>query len=78
MKKSVSTLKLYIVTTELETNAALEVANKYLQATTVMVVMDPYKAKALMRFNATVFLDGLSPKANTLIGTTTYLNFICE
>ena len=40
-----------------------------------MVVMDPYEAEALMRFNAPVVLNGLSTKADTLIGKTTSLNF---
>ena len=38
--------------------------------------MHPYEAKALMRFNATVVLNGLSAKADTLIDTTTSLNFV--
>jgi hypothetical protein len=34
-----------------------------------MVEMDPYEAKALTRFNATVFLNGLLAKADPLIPT---------
>ena len=41
-----------------------------------MIVMDPYEAKALMRINATVVLDGLSAQADTLIDTTASLNFV--
>ena len=37
-----------------------------MSAATAMVVMDPYEAKALMRFNATIVLNGLSAKADTL------------
>ena len=44
MNTSVSTLKPNIVTTQLEANATIEVAKKYLSATTPMVVMDPYEA----------------------------------
>ena len=70
MITSVNTLKLNIVTNQLEANKAIEAANKYLSAATAIVVMDPYEAEALMRFNATVVLNGLSAKANTLIDTT--------
>ena len=55
MNTSVSTFKPSIVTTKLETNANIEAANKHLSATSAMVVIDPYEAQALMRFNATVF-----------------------
>ena len=40
--------------TQLEANATIEAANKYLSAAIAMVVMDPYEAKALMCFNAAV------------------------
>ena len=43
-----------------------------------MVVMDPYEAEALMRFNATVVFYGLSTKADTLIDTTFSLNFVSK
>ena len=55
MNTSASTLKLNIVTTQLEANAAIEAANKDLSATTTMVVMDRWEAKDLKRFNAIVF-----------------------
>jgi hypothetical protein len=54
MNTSASTLKPKIITTQLEANAAIEAANKYLSPATVMVAMDPYEAKALIRFNAAV------------------------
>jgi len=38
--------------------------------------MDPYEPEALMRFTPSVFLNGLSSKADTLIDTTTSLNFV--
>ena len=56
---SVNTLKHNIVTTQLEANGAIKTANKYLSTTNAMVVMDLYEAKALMRFNAIVVLNGL-------------------
>ena len=75
---SVNTLKPNIVTTQLEANEAIKAANTHLSATTIMVVMDPYEAEALMRFNATVVLNGLSAKADTLIDTAPSLNFVSK
>ncbi len=43
-----------------------------------MVVLNPYESQASMRFNATVVLNGLSPKADTLIHTTASLNFVSK
>ena len=43
-----------------------------------MVVMDLYEGKALMRFNATSFLNGLSAKSYTVIDTTASLNFVSK
>ena len=43
MNTGVSTLKPNLVTTQLEANEVIEVANKYLSATYAMVVMDPYE-----------------------------------
>ena len=40
--------------------------------------MNPYDAKALMRFNATVVLNGLSNKADTLIDTAASLKFVSK
>jgi len=77
MNTSASTLKANIVTTLLEANAAIKAANKYVSATTTMVVMDPYEAKSLMRSNATVFY-GLPAKAYTIINTTASLNFVSK
>ena len=56
---SVNTLKPNILASQLEANTTIEAANKYFSATIVMVVMDPYEAEALMRFNATFFLNRL-------------------
>ena len=59
MNTSVGALKFDIVTTHLEANATIEATNQYLSAANAMVVMDPYEAKALIRFNATMSLNGL-------------------
>jgi threonine dehydrogenase-like Zn-dependent dehydrogenase len=75
---SVNTLEPNIVTTQLEANEAIKAANRYLSATTAMVVMDPYEAKALMRFNSTIVLNGLSAKADTLIDTNPSLIFVSK
>jgi hypothetical protein len=75
---SVNTLKPNIVITQLGPNEAIKAANKYLSASTNVVVMDPYKAKALMRFNATIVLNGLSAMADTLIDTSASLNFVSK
>jgi hypothetical protein len=40
--------------------------------------MDPYEAEALMRFNATLVLNRLLAKADTLIHTTASLNFVSK
>ena len=75
---SVNTLKPNIVTVQLQANAAIKAANKYLSATAAMVVMDPYGGEALMRFNATIVFNGLSAKEDTLIDTATSLNFLSK
>jgi len=76
MNTSANTLKPKIVTTQLEANAAIKAANKYLSPTTAMVVMDLYEVEALVRFNATVIFNGLSAKADTLFDTAASLNFV--
>ena len=78
MNTSVGTLKPNIVTTQLEANATIEAANKYYSATLAMVVMNPYEVEALMRFDATLSLNGLSTKADTHIDTATSLNFVSK
>ena len=78
MNARVNTLKPNITTTQLETNTSIEAANKYLSEATAMVVMDTYEAEALMRFNATVLLNGLSAKVDTLIDTIALLNFLSK
>ena len=75
---SVNTLKPNIVTTQFEANEAIKAANKYLSSATAMVVMDPYEAESLMRFNATAVPNGLSPKGHTLIDTAASLKFLSK
>ena len=41
-----------------------------------MVVVDPYEAKARMRFNATTVLNGSLAKLGTLIDISASLNFV--
>jgi hypothetical protein len=43
-----------------------------------MVFMVPYDPKALMRFIAYVFLNGLSTKEDTFVDTTASLNFVSK
>jgi hypothetical protein len=69
-------LKANIVTTQLEANAFIEATNKYLSVAIGMVVIDPYEAKALMHFNAILFLNELSSKQHSLIDTTISFNFM--
>ena len=59
MNTSVGTLKPNIDTIQLKANATIEATNKYVSAATIMVVMDHYQAKAIMRNNATLFLNVL-------------------
>ena len=75
---SVNTLEPNIVTTQLEANETIKATNKYLSTSTAMVVMDPYEAKALMRFNARVVFNGLPAKSDTLIDTAALLNFVSK
>ena len=78
MNTSVSNRKPNIVTTQLEANTTIKAANKYLSATVAMVVMDPYEAEALMRFNAICVVNGLSAKSDTLIDTAASLIFVSK
>jgi hypothetical protein len=78
MNTSVNTLKTNIVSTQLEANEAIKAANTYLSAPTAMVIMGPYEAATLFRFNATIVLNGLSAKADTLIDTRASLNFVSK
>jgi hypothetical protein len=75
---NIRALKPNVITTQLESNATIEAANKYLSTTATIVIMDPYKAEALMRFTADVSLNNLSAKADTLIDTAASLNFVSK
>ena len=72
---NVSKLKPSLVKAELEPKVAIETIDKNLSTTINLVIMNPYKAEALMRFTASVSCNGLSSKADTLIDTATSLNF---
>ena len=78
MNTSVNNLEPNIVTTQLEANAAIKATYNYLSAATDMVAMDPYEAKAGMRFNAIVVFNRLSAKAYTLIDKAASLNFLSK
>ena len=43
-----------------------------------MVIMDPYEGEALVRFTAFVSNRGLTSKPNTLMDTSTSLNFVSK
>ena len=62
----------------MEANASIEAASTYLSAAFAMVVMDPYEAEALMRFNAKNIFNGLLAKNDTLIDTAASLNFVSK
>jgi len=49
-----------------------------MSTSTEMVVMNPYEAEDLMRFNATMFLNGLLAKADTLIDTSASLSIVSK
>jgi choline kinase len=74
----VGVLKSNIVTTNLETNAAIEAIDKYVLATKNMVIMEPYETEPNMRFTASIFLNGLYTKTNALIDTTTSLDYVSK
>ena len=78
MNASVGALKPNIVTTQLEANAVIEAANKYVSATIAMAVLEPYELEALMHFSVSLSLNGLSAKVYTLIDTIISLNFVSK
>ncbi len=59
----------------LESEAAIEVSDKFLLATAALVVMNPLEKKSLMRFTAVVSQENLTSKADKLIDTAASLNF---
>jgi hypothetical protein len=65
----VRNLKPSIVIIEAELEAAIETADENFSTTASLVITDPYKTEALMRFNAVVSYNGLSSEAYTLIDT---------
>ena len=76
---NVSFLKPNIITTNLETNATIyRSRQKYVSTEAALVIMDPYELEALMRFAATISLNGLSTNGDTLIDAATSLNFFSK
>jgi hypothetical protein len=61
-----------------ELEAYVETIDENLPTAAALVIMDPYKVEAFMRFTASVSYDGLSSKANTYIDTTASLNFVSK
>ena len=51
---NVGILKPKICTANLETNAIIEAADKYVSTATALKIMDSYVTEDLMRFNATI------------------------
>ena len=49
-----------------------------MSTTKALVIINPYDAEALMRFTASVSCSGMSSKVDTLIDTSTSLNFITK
>ena len=74
----VSNLKPTIVTTELKSEAAIEAADKSVSSEVALVIMNPYEAEAIIRFTATMYLNGLSSKGDTLIDTAASLNLVSK
>jgi hypothetical protein len=70
-----SNLKSNVVTTELKLEVAIIEEDNSLSTTSAIVIMDPYQAKALMRFTATVSYKELSSRADTLIDVAASLSF---
>ena len=71
-------LKPNIVRNESKPESALETANENISTTIALVIMNPYEAETLMRFNAFVSYNDLSSKADTLIDTAASLNFVSK
>jgi hypothetical protein len=71
-------LKPSIVETESKFEATIETTNESLPPAAALVIMNPYEAKTLMIFTASVSYDGLSSNADTLIDTTASLNFVSK
>ncbi len=63
-------------TYEIDSEVAIEATDKYLPATTTLVVMNPLEHHSLMRFTAMVFQQNLTSKAYTLIDTVASLNIV--
>ena len=63
-------------TNGMESEAAIDAADKCLSAATSLVVMNPLENNSLMRFTFVVSQENITCKANTLFDTTVSLNFV--
>jgi hypothetical protein len=63
----VGTLKHCSVVDEVKTNTTIKDGDTNFSATVAKVIMKPCDAKALRRFTATIFKNGLSTKARILL-----------
>jgi len=55
---------------------SIEITDTYLPTPIPLVIIHPYEPKALMRFTASIYLNGLSSKADSLIETPSSRNFV--
>jgi hypothetical protein len=67
-----------VATNELKTEAVIKAEDEYLSTSASMVIMDPYKAEALLRFTARMSYNDVFSEANTLIDTAASLNFVSK
>jgi hypothetical protein len=75
---NVNNLKPNIVKSESEPEIVAEMIYENPSTTTALVIMNPYEAKALMRFTASASYNGLSSEADALIDTEASLNFVSK
>jgi hypothetical protein len=75
---NVGVLKPNPIVVNVETKATIKGADKFLLATFAMVSMNPYEIEDRTTFGATSSSNRLSYKANTLIDTKTFLNFVTK
>jgi hypothetical protein len=73
-----SNLKPNIVKIEPELEVVIETADENLSTTAALVIVDPYEAETLIRFNADLSYSGLSSEAYALIDTADSLIFVSK
>jgi hypothetical protein len=62
----------------MESEATIDVTDKYLSAADALVVMIPLENHSLMRFTAMVSQENITSKADTLIDTAASPNFVSK